>query len=164
MQKKKMMKTIFWVKDVDDLLRGSEKVAGIQVQIAFWAKTFFKNGHEVFCLTDKDNSIIDGLKFVHSVIPNVLVRLHLSLLGELIEDLRILIKLNPDFVFVRGAGRYMFILSIICKVLGIKIVFFGASDDEVPGDGQRGVEGRITEVKVRKLHMGWVVFIDARIP
>lgn len=128
------MKTLFWVKGIDEILCGSDNVKGISVQIAFWARTFAKNGHNVYCLTDYENTKIGSIKFERSVVPNVFVKMHLSLLYEFFDDLRILTKVEPDFVICRGSGRYLYVLSALTELLKIKLVFWGAHDvNFVPG-------------------------------
>lgn len=127
-------RVLFWTTGVDAVLLGESKVAGIQVQQSRWAITFAKNGWEVFCLSDKAEESILGVHFVVYKTHPKMIRLHLSLLGELVETIRVISRIHPDFIICRGSGRYLYILSKICRLCRIKLVFFGASDvNFVPG-------------------------------
>ena len=56
------------------------------------------------------------------------------MLDELLTDYQILHILKPNLVVCRGSGRYLYMLSRVCKFLKIKLIMFGASDvNFVPG-------------------------------
>ncbi len=125
-----MKKVLFWVTDVDLLLEGSSKVAGIQLQQSIWAKIFIKNGWQSFCLTTdkKDLVKINGITFVPYHIPNIFIKCHLAMLAEVYLMYKILTRIKPEIVICRGSGSYLFFLSKLSKILGVKLVFFSASD------------------------------------
>lgn len=125
-----MKNVLFWVTDVDLLLEGAPKVAGIQLQQSIWAKTFIKNGWKSFCLTtDKTESVnIYGIHFIPYHIPKNFVKCHLGMLAELYLMCKILTRIKPSVIVCRGSGSYLFFLSKLSKILGIKLVFFSASD------------------------------------
>lgn len=127
-------RVLFWTTGVDAVLSGESKVAGIQVQQSRWAITFAKKGWDVFCLSDKAEGSIQGVHFVVYKTHPKIIRLHLSLLGELVESIRIIRRIKPGLIICRGSGRYLYILSKICRLYRVKLVFFGASDvNFIPG-------------------------------
>lgn len=118
---------------IDDVLNGSSKVAGIQVQMSFWAKTFVKNGWKVFSFSDKSNCTIDGIHFIHKT-TSFLSRHGLSILEEPFKYFRYIRQTNADVVFVRGGRRDLYAIKKACNLCNSKMVFLGASDkDFVPG-------------------------------
>ena len=118
---------------IDDVLNGSSKVAGIQVQMSIWAKTFVKNGWKVFSFSDKSNCTIDGIHFIYKK-TSFLSRYGLSILEEPFKYFRYIRQTNADVVFVRGARRDLFAIKTVCNICKTKLVFLSASDkDFVPG-------------------------------
>lgn len=124
---------LLYCSGIGDVLSGSSKVAGIQVQMSFWARTFVKQGWKVYTFTDKQKRDIDGIHFIKTYKSKLLYRLHLQLVQDLMNCIRC-IKLHPDIVICRGASRSLFLLSKLCRRNHIQLVMFGASDsDFVPG-------------------------------
>ena len=119
---------------IDDVLSGSSQVAGIQVQMSFWARTFVKHGWSVISFTNyMPNEEFEGIKFVKKSRSKLFSLLHLEILREFLDCLRC-VKLLPDLVFFRGSSRCLFLLARLCNRKHVWLVYFGASDtDFEPG-------------------------------
>lgn len=127
-------KTVFLhCSGIDDVLSGSSKVAGIQVQMSFWARTFVKQGWNVYTFTDKQTREVDGIHFIKTYNSKLLYRLHLQLVQSLMACVRC-IRIKPDIVVHRGASRSLFFLSKLCKRNHIQLIMFGASDSDFVPD------------------------------
>lgn len=118
---------------IDDVLNGSSKVAGIQVQMSFWAKTFVKNGWRVFSFSDKPDRIIEGIHFIQKK-TSWFGKHGLSIVEEPFRYYKYIRQTNADVVFVRGARRDFYVIRKVCDLCNTKLVLLGASDrDFVPG-------------------------------
>jgi glycosyltransferase involved in cell wall biosynthesis len=119
---------------IDNVLLGSSKVAGIQVQMSFWARTFVKEGWTVMSFSNQNRLVTqDGIRFIERAKSNRLTKLHLEIIQELSDCIKC-IKLKPDLILVRGASRCLFFLSKMCRRKNIRLIHFGASDtDFIPG-------------------------------
>lgn len=128
-------KTVFFFcEGIDNVLSGSSKVAGIQVQMSFWARTFVNHGWKVVSFSDcKDAFSVEGINFIKKTTSKLLSKLHLEIIQNLLDCLRC-IKIKPEIVIVRGASRSYYFLSRLCRKKVITLLYFGASDsDFVPG-------------------------------
>lgn len=97
--------------------------------MSFWAKTFVAHGWDVYSFSSKGQyETIEGVHFISQKQPGFFRKLHISFLGELLSIWRGIIITRPDVVLIRGAQRDVYLLSIICKLRRIKLVFMGASD------------------------------------
>lgn len=141
---------------IDDVLSGSSKVAGIQVQMSFWARTFAKYGWRVFSFSEnKQTTPVAGICFVDKMKKKWLSKIHLDIVQEWLDCWRC-VKIHPDIVVFRGASRYLFFLSRLCRKKNIPLLVFGASDtDFVPG--KEIVSGSSTN---RKLYQKAIVSIN----
>lgn len=120
--------TIFlYCKGIDDVLTGSSKVAGIQVQMSFWARSFVKHGWNVYSFTDKETRDIEGIHFIKKK-DTWLDRHGLSIVQETISIFHYLKIIGPDIVFARAAQRQLFPLEKKSKLFKAKLVFFSACD------------------------------------
>lgn len=129
----KQKTVLLYCSGIDDVLLGSSTVAGIQVQMSFWAHTFVKQDWKVYAFTDKQTRNIDGIHFIKTYKSKLLHRLHLEFVQDLMNCIGC-IKIHPDIVIYRGASRSLFLLSKLCRCNHIQLVMFGASDrDFVPG-------------------------------
>lgn len=129
-----MVKIVFWASGIYEVLTGDSKVAGIQVQQSRWALTFMKNGWDVYCLANKPTPGVCGVNFIEIKPHAKLIKMHLSLLAEFIENYKVLHREKPSFIIARGSGRYLYLLSKMCRWFNVKLVFFSASDvNFVPG-------------------------------
>ena len=119
---------------IDDVLSGSPKVAGIQVQMSFWARTFAKHGWRVYSFSEnKQTTPVEGICFVEKMKKKWLSKMHLDIFQEWL-DCQHCVKVNPNIVIFRGASRYLFFLSRLCRKRNIPLLLFSASDtDFVPG-------------------------------
>lgn len=112
---------------IDEVLQGSSNVAGIQVQMSFWARTFVKHGWKVYSFSHLHGGIIEGIEFVHKT-GTWLSRRGLSILQELVDAIKIIKQTKADLVFVRGGRRSLLAIERACRLLKAKLVFLGASD------------------------------------
>jgi len=114
---------------IDDVLSGSSKVAGIQVQMSFWASTFAKHGWRAYSFTNQGTRDIDGIHFIQK--KNTWLDRHgLSILQDAINAFSYLRKTKADVVFLRGARRDLFFLQCASRFTKTKVVFLGASDKD----------------------------------
>ena len=120
---------LLYCKGIDDVLTGSSKVAGIQVQMSFWARTFVKHGWNVYSFTDKETRDIDGIHFIRKKIT-WLDRHGLSIVQDVFNAFSYLQKTKADVVFLRGARRDLFFLQCASAFTKTKTVFLGASDKD----------------------------------
>ena len=127
-------KTVFlYCFGIDDVLSGSSNVAGIQVQMSFWAKTFLKHGWKVYSLSKSRSGIIDGVEFIHKT-PTWLDRHGMSIIEEFFETRKFIRETKANVVFVRCGRRDLYAMARACRKERSKLVFFGASDrDFEPG-------------------------------
>lgn len=119
---------------IDDILSGSPKVAGIQVQMSFWARTFAKHGWRVYSFSEnKQTTPVEGICFVEKKKKTWLSKMHLDIVQEWLDCWHC-VKVTPGIVVFRGASRYLFFLSRLCRRRNIPLLLFSASDtDFVPG-------------------------------
>ena len=122
-QKRSNHKIIIWSTAVSDLFEDNKKVAGIAVQLYFWAQTFARHGWNVITFTNKKSFVEEGITFKHVQRWNKLKIVH-----EWLSVLWQLFTVRPNVVISRGADRKNYPLAIVSKILGVKFVFFGASD------------------------------------
>lgn len=130
-------KTVFlYCPGIDDVLSGSSKVAGIQVQMSFWARTFSQHGWKALSYSEFAPQLLSDITFLKKFSSPFLSKLHLQSLIELVNCWRC-IRCNPDLVVARGAQREFYYLSKLCRLKDIKFVLFGASDvNFIPGREQ----------------------------
>lgn len=132
MKSTKKNKVLVWTTKLEDLVEG-KSVGGITVQLYFWSMVFKKNGWSVFSLTKESNRENDGIHFLKKRVW----RSRIEIIHEWFTVLFKFISIKPDIVVFRGAQRELLPLSFWCKVLGIKLAFFSASDvNFVPGKEQ----------------------------
>lgn len=132
-----MKKKVFlWTSEVENVLRRTDKIGGIAIQMYFWGKTFQQKGWDVFSFTNADESLsIEDINLIPYSKHKLLSLLHLIIINEYNESYNILRHIAPDVVIVRGADRSLYMLSSICKKLNIKLVYFSASDSDFhPGN------------------------------
>lgn len=122
-QKRSNHKIIIWSTTVSDLFEDNKKVAGIAVQLYFWAQTFARHGWNVITFTNKKSFVEEGITFKHVQRWNKLKIVH-----EWLSVLWQLFTVRPNVVISRGADRKNYPLALVSKILGVKFVFFGASD------------------------------------
>lgn len=118
---------------IDDVIMGSPNVAGIQVQMSFWAKTFVRNGWNVYSFSSHKSQTLEGIHFLRKK-SSWLARHGMSIIEEPLDAIRFIRKSKSDMVFVRGGRRDLFAINNACRLLRSKLVFLGASDrDFEPG-------------------------------
>jgi len=123
---RKQKKIIIWAKGLDDLLKGEKNFnGGIAVQMTFWAKTFFQNNWKVFSFSENQSATIEGINFIKSPTLN-----KIGIFIEFFSTLFFILKVNPDLIIFRGAGRNIFFVALWSKLFGVKLILMGASDTD----------------------------------
>lgn len=127
-----MQKTVFlFCSGIDNVLLGSTQVAGIQIQMGFWAKAFSEQGWKVYSFSSHGtNQSINDIEFIRESSSRLLSLLHLRILLELCDCWKAVIRQKPDLVINRGASRSLFFLECLCRIKKVKLVQFGASDTD----------------------------------
>jgi glycosyltransferase involved in cell wall biosynthesis len=125
---------LLYCSGIDDVFSGSSKVAGIQVQMSFWAKIFAKHDWKVYSFSQNKSCQMGGVTFIKKKCTWLDMR-GLSIIQEVINAFRYIETTKADVVFMRGARRDLRFLQLACKTRKAKCVFLGASDkDFVPGE------------------------------
>lgn len=112
---------------IDNVLQGSSNVAGIQVLMSFWARTFVKHGWNVFSFSNRQSGTIDDIEFIHKR-GSWLDSHGFSIIHEPFEAIKYVKRTKANLVFVHGARRDLYAIERACKLLNAKLVFLGASD------------------------------------
>lgn len=149
----KQKKVFLFCSGIDDVLSGSSKVAGIQVQMSFWAQSFSKQDWDVISFSNNEESpIFDGIRFVRKTKSRWLSRLHLEMIHEFLDCIKC-IKTKPDLIIDRGASRSLFILSMLCRKTNKQLIHFGASDTDFT-PGKELVRGSLLNRKLYQKALG----------
>lgn len=129
MKYRKNKKVLVWSTGIDNLISGKGRVGGLTVQLMHWTGVFKKNNWTVKTLTknrnnnDKEINNIDFIYFKQWGLFNIL--------GDFFSILRVIKKEMPELVIVRGAGRNLLYISLICRMLGIRHILMLASDTDI---------------------------------
>lgn len=130
-----MRKVFLCCTGIDDFLNGSSKVAGIQVQMSFWALVIQQNGYECFTYSlNGCNSSINNISFIPKKNISFIQKIKLASIYEWCSLTSTINKIKPDVVIIRGASASLRILSKLCKKKRIKLLMFGASDSDFVPD------------------------------
>jgi len=122
-------RVIIWADCKDFLSENDKLVGGLNIQMNFWARTFFKHDWDTFCLTyikDKVDFINDGIKEIYYPLFR-----HGVTVMSLMISFFILIKYRPSVVISRGRLISAFYLSLFSKIFGYKYILMLASDSSV---------------------------------
>lgn len=122
-QKRNNHKIIIWSTAVSNLLEDNKTVAGIAVQLYFWAQTCVRHGWNVTTFTHKRSFVEEGITFKH-----LKRRKRFKIVHEWIIVFWELLLTRPQIVISRGADRIAWPMAILSRWFGVKYVFFGASD------------------------------------
>lgn len=112
---------IIWSSSIGDLFEG--KAYGIAVQLYFWAKAFASNGWAVSTFSRHSSFNKEGIQFIRKGSWGKLELFH-----DWVSIIYYLITKRPSLVISRGADRVNYPLAILCRLFGVKFLFFGASD------------------------------------
>jgi len=121
---KKDNKVIVWSTDVIQLIEG-KPIGGIAVQVFFWAQAFVKHGWQVFSFIENGEKTVEKENVCFKPKRNI-KRINVFL--EWWYAFKYMISIRPQLIIYRGANRELLPLSFVSKLLGIKLVFFAASD------------------------------------
>lgn len=123
-------KVVFWINDIDSILlseRVPDTIGGANIQMAFWAVEFAKNGYKPFSFTFKfkrNLKEIHGIRFMY--IP--LIRKFMFLIN-LLKPLWLL-YIKPDVIITRSNPDFKRILVFLSKKSGVRIIHMLASDSD----------------------------------
>ena len=131
---------------IDDVLSGSVNVAGIQVQMSFWARTFVKHGWNVYSLSEKQEAVINDIHFIHKQ-KTWAERNGLSIVQEFVDSNKYLRVTKPDIVLIRASQRELYAMARACEHHKTKLVFLGASDRDFEF-GKEFVQGNAINKKL----------------
>lgn len=128
-------RVVFFCQGIDDILDRVGKVAGIPLQLSMWCRVFLSKGWEVFCLTGRERSYTNhSIKFERIKIGFFLSKIHLSVLGKILVYSKFFKRVNPNCIIMRGSTGELLLMACLCYIYNVKLVFFGASDNDfVPG-------------------------------
>ena len=123
----KKKKVYIHFQGIDDFICCSEgyAVAGMVVQLTCWANIFKKNGWDVYTGTIHKSRQIDGINFLRWNISH-----KFEILLEPLRIFRILLTTRPDVIILNGADRNLLYADILCRMLGIRLLFIAASDKD----------------------------------
>lgn len=124
MNQNKNHRIIIWATEIPQLLDG-KPIGGIAVQMYFWAQVFARNGWQVYSFAEnaKETETLEGITF--KPLKNIQ---RVNFLLEWWRSLKYLLIIRPKVVIYRGANRHLLPLAIFAKMLGVKLVYFSASD------------------------------------
>ncbi|MDN3492049.1 glycosyltransferase [Winogradskyella bathintestinalis] len=129
-------KIIIWTTGIDDLIESNGQVGGLIVQMMHWAFAFQKENFKVYSFTKGSNRKFKGLYFL-----KMSRKKRLSIVFETINSIYYIVKVRPEIILFRGASRNLYIVSKICALFKVKLVFMGASDVNFTL-GKENVSGR----------------------
>lgn len=126
---KNKQRILFYCSGMDDVLSGKSNVAGIQVQMSFWAKEFVKKKWKVYALTKGNTKVINRISFIEQK-ENIFDKCRLSIIKEFVYGFVSLLKTKADILVFSGASRGTFLLVLFCKLFRTKLIFLSASDTD----------------------------------
>ena len=138
----KKKKVIIWNTEVDDLYLKKGLIGGLAVQMRYWAETFVKKGWKVYAPSYNKSREYNGVHFFRYY--NVK---KIGLITEFIFALYHLLRIMPELVLLRGSRRQLGSVATFANILGIKVVFLGASDADFKPE-----EELINDKKSRKIY------------
>ena len=151
-----MKKVIIWTSGIDKLIEGDGVVGGLTVQMYFWAKAFLSNGYKVYSFSKSGCNKIEGIHFIRW--NNFR---WIGLITDMLFAFIYIIKLRPDYIINRGAGRNLFILSLLSKVFFIKLIHMGASDTDYEPSKEL-IAGHTIQRKLYQIGLKYVDYFIAQ--
>ena len=135
-------KVIIWTPEIDDLYLKKGLIGGLAIQMRYWAETLVRKGWQAYVPTYNRSRNYNGIKFFkYYNLPKI------GVATEIIFTLYHLLKIRPDLILLRGARRQLGSVATFAKLLGIKVVFLGASDADFKPE-----EELINDNKSRKIY------------
>lgn len=129
-RKMKNNKIIIWSTGVVRLIEG-KPIDGLAVQMYFWAQVFADNGWKVFSFAENAKKTVVLENIVFRPLRNIQ---RLNILFEWWYALKYLVVIRPKIVVYRGESRNLLALSLVSRLLGVKLVYFSASDSNFEPD------------------------------
>lgn len=122
--KKENNRIIIWSTDVIRLMEG-KPIGGIAVQMFFWAQVFVENGWNVLSFAENAKETVEREGIEFRSLRNVK---HWNFVLEWWYALKYIVLFRPEIIIYRGASRNLYPLALITRLMGVKLVFFSASD------------------------------------
>lgn len=123
-----MGKVFLCCTDIDEVITGSHKVAGIPVFMLMWAKAFYQNGYEVYSISSKEETTLEGIHFIKRSKLSELGKIHLGVFTDFFIYQDLIKRIQPDYVIIHGSSRIHAFLYLLSKRYHFKLIYFGASD------------------------------------
>lgn len=120
----KTNKVIVWSTDVIRLM-GGEPIGGLAVQMFFWAQVFADNGWKVLSFAENAQKTIEREGIEFRPLRNVQ---RWNFVLEWWHALKFIVLFRPQIIIKRGEGRNLYSLALLSRLIGVKLVFFSASD------------------------------------
>ena len=139
-------KIIIWTDRISEMNTKGSIVGGLTVQMALWAEVFLDNDWDVYSFS-RNRRVKKFNKINFLFIPQ------LNKLGFILEfffNMFYLIKIRPEIVIVRGAGRRLFYAAVLSRLFKIKLIHFGASDVNYLKGGERFSKYKVEVICYRK--------------
>jgi len=114
---------IIWTTNIDQLILEKGAVGGLTVQMYFWAKTFIQNGWSCYSFSKKQKQKLEDINFI-----NYFEYRYINIIINFFYTPYIILKIKPNVILLRGAGRSLFLVQLFAWLIKCKIVFFAASD------------------------------------
>jgi glycosyltransferase involved in cell wall biosynthesis len=122
---------ILWTQGIDYLLTENKSlIGGIPVQMYSWAKIFYQNNWAVYSFTGSSvnhNEKIENIHFLRYPPSIRFINPVLSLLFSIYT----IIKVYPKCIILSGATRDLLFISLLSKLLGVKLILLFASDSDL---------------------------------
>ncbi len=121
---RKNKRVIIWSTDVIRLMEG-KPIGGLAVQMFFWAQVFADNGWKVFSFAENAQKTIEREGIEFRPLRNVQ---RWNFVLEWWYALKFIVFFHPHIIIYRGENRNLYPLSLMSRIMGVKLVFFSASD------------------------------------
>ncbi|MGE0090588.1 MAG: glycosyltransferase family 4 protein [Bacteroidales bacterium] len=142
---------LIYTNTIDNLITGSENIAGVEVFMHSWASVFIQNNWSVYSFTlnnSNRNKVLDNIFFIKWLnIP------YFNILFTPLFLFYVLLRIKPDIIFSHCASRDLFFISFLCRLMRIKNINFLASDTDVEIDKElikSGLDRRMFRIGLSK--------------
>lgn len=117
-------RVIIWSTDVIRLIEG-KPIGGLAVQMFFWAQVFADNRWKVLSFAENATETIEREGIEFRPLRNIQ---RWNFLFEWWYALKFIVLFHPQIIIFRGESRNLYPLALLSKLMGVKLLFFSASD------------------------------------